>query len=129
MATILTAATIHFHTNDEDKDSDTHVTILVRDENGVTAARIDSNFVRFADNSDHTYPLVVKNASTNVAMQRGSVYIRIDPKGNDTWRFNWDVDLVFSDGSHLGCEVALVQLSETAREQTWGVQGIIRQLK
>ncbi|KAK9438305.1 hypothetical protein VB005_09313 [Metarhizium brunneum] len=129
MAATLSNAKIHFHTNDEDKDPDTHVTIIVRDDNHVTAARKDSDFVRFGDGSDHTYPLEVKNHSTAESLQSGTVYIRIDPRGgrgHDTWRFNWDIDLVFNDGSHLACDVALVELNQDHREETWGIQGIVR---
>jgi hypothetical protein len=68
MAARLTNAKIHFHTNDEDKDADTHVTITIRDENRVIAAQKDSNFVRFVEHSDHTYPLEIKNPSTKASM-------------------------------------------------------------
>ena len=34
MAAALSAASIKFHTDDDDKDADTHVTVEVRDEQG-----------------------------------------------------------------------------------------------
>lgn len=127
MGPTLKNAKVHFRTNNEDKDHDSHVTTIVRDNNGVTAARKDSDYIRFPDYTDHSSPLEVKNESTKESLQTGTIYIRLDPKGHDTWRFNWDIDLVFSDGSRFVCEVHEVQLSDTKREETWGIQGIIRQ--
>lgn len=128
MEPLLTNASINFHTNDEDKDDDTHVTITVKDENGTTAARLDSNFSHFSDHSDAgPYPLAIRSSSGKALMQRGSITIRVDPNGHDTWRFNWELDLHFSDGSHLGAAVTGNQLSQNAKQDTWGLQGIIRE--
>ena len=59
MAT-LRNCTVRFHTNDEDKDSNTHVTVNVSDANNVVAAHVDSDFGYFDDQSDNgPFPLVV----------------------------------------------------------------------
>jgi hypothetical protein len=81
---------ISFHTNDEDKDNDTHVTVEVRDENNVAVALISNDFGHFDDHSDAgPFGLAIQNPSDKTFVQRGNVLIRIDPNGNDTWRFNW----------------------------------------
>jgi hypothetical protein len=118
----LAKATVLFHTNDEDKDDDTHVTLWVRDRNNTTAAFISSDFAHFDDHSDNTYPLQVTNRSSWDSMNQGTTTIRIDPNGHDTWRFDLHVDLLFSDGTHLTTDAYGVSLSQDRRQQSWGVQ-------
>lgn len=121
----LTNASIKFHTNDDDKDGDTHVTVEVRDFNQVVAARIDSDFGKFRDQTDNgPFQLSVKNASTKTDMQRGNVTIRINPNGNDTWRFNFYLDLLFSDGTRLQGSANDIELRNTA-SQSFGLEGIL----
>ena len=48
---VLKNCSIRFHTNDEDKDHDTHVTVNVFDSNNVVAAHVDNDFGKFGDNS------------------------------------------------------------------------------
>jgi hypothetical protein len=48
----LANSTVRFHTNDEDKDDDTHVTVTINDDNNVVAARISNDFGHFDDHSD-----------------------------------------------------------------------------
>ncbi len=122
----LANASIKFHTNDDDKDGDTHVTVEVRDFNQVVAARVDNDFGHFDNNSDNgPFGLAVQNASEKDLMQRGAVKIRIDPNGHDTWKFNFFLDLVFADGSHLSGGADGLTLSQDGREQTFGLQGIL----
>src|SRR5262249_54461727 len=35
------------------------------------------------------------------ALKAGSVAVKIKPNGDDTWRFNFFLDLLFDDGAHL----------------------------
>ena len=120
----LANAKIEFHTNDEDKDYDTHVTVDVTDFDNVLCAHVDNDFGHFDDQSNNgPFELEIINASSKDACQRGNVRIRIDPNGHDTWRFNFTLILIFDDGSSLsGVETGL-QLSQKAREQTFGLQG------
>jgi len=122
----LKNCTVKFHTNDEDKDSDTHVTVTVRDSGQVIAARIDNDFGHFADQSDSgPFGVIVKNQSSKAVMQAGSVTIRIDPNGHDTWRFNFFLDLLFDDGSRLAGGADGLQLTQDGKEQSFGLQGIL----
>jgi hypothetical protein len=76
----LKNCTIKFHTNDEDKDGDTHVTVTVRDSNQVVAARVDNDFGHFDDNSDNgPFGLLIKNQSGKDVLQTGNVTIRAWP--------------------------------------------------
>jgi hypothetical protein len=123
----LRNATIKFHTNDDDKDNDTHVTVVVRDANQVVAARVDNDFGHFDDHSDSgPFALVVQNPSTRDSLQSGSLTIRIDPNGHDTWKFNLFLMLEFNDGSHLSGGADGLALNQNSREQTFGLDGIVR---
>jgi hypothetical protein len=123
---ILTNCNIKFHTNNEDKDDDTHVTVTVHDSNNVVAARVSNDFGHFDDNSDTgPFALAVQNASDKEVLQRGNVTLRIDPNGNDTWRFNFFLDVQFSDGSHLSGGADGLALTQDRREQNFGLDGIL----
>ena len=127
----LANCTVKFHTNDEDKDDDTHVTVTVRDDNNNVVARISNDFGHFDDHSDAgPFALAIQNASEKARVQRGNVTVRIDPNGHDTWRFNFFLDLLFSDGSHLsGGTDTGIALNQNRREQNFGLNGILRESK
>ena len=117
---------ITFDTNDEDKDDDTHVLVSVVDANNVLAAQISSDFVHFDDHSSHgPYSLQILNPSARTDLVRGHVTIQINPNGHDTWRFNYELDLIFSDGTHLSGSEADNQLTQDDRTLTMGIQGLI----
>jgi hypothetical protein len=119
---VLQKATVSFHTNDEDKDADTHVTVWVRDKNGTTAAFVSDDFGHFNDHSDNgPFALQIKNQSSWNDLEQGATTVRIDPNGNDTWRFNVSVDLLFSDGSHLSTDGFGAELTQDRQQQTWGI--------
>lgn len=121
-AATLVGAQVTFHTNDEDKDDDTHVTVTVRGADNTIAARIDDDFGVFHDhNNNGPFGLLVVNPTTKDALTRGNVTVRIDPNGNDTWRFNFFLDLLFSDGSHLNSEAEGLELKEDRQQQTFGL--------
>ncbi len=86
---VLRNATISFHTNDEDKDSNTHVTVTLFDSGNTVAARVSNDFGHFHDDQDSgPFALVITNPSTKTALQSGKVVVHVDPHGHDTWRFN-----------------------------------------
>lgn len=123
----LANCTVKFHTNNEDKDGDTHVTVTLKDDNNVVAARVSNDFGHFDDNSDAgPFALAVQNASAKESLQRGNVTVRIDPNGHDTWRFNFFLDLHFSDGSHLSGGADGLELTQDRKEQNFGLDGILR---
>jgi hypothetical protein len=122
----LANATIRFHTNGNDKDADTHVTIDVTDGNNTLAAHVDNDFGHFDNNSDNgPFGLEIRNPSSNADLERGNVRVRIDPNGHDTWEFNFTLDLQFDDGSHLSGGATGLVLTQDRREQTFGLQGIL----
>jgi hypothetical protein len=119
----LHTAAVSFRTNDDDKDHDTNVTLEVRDHVGELAARISDTFGAFHDQtSNGPYELEVLNGTQKSELKNGTVLIRIDPKGNDTWRCNVEVDLHFDDGSTLTATADGLELNEqTEQQQTFGI--------
>jgi hypothetical protein len=123
----LRNANIKFHTNDEDKDDDTHVTVTVRDHKNLISARIDDDFGHFDDHSDNgPFGLIIRNRSDKASLSTGNVTLRIDPNGHDTWRFNFDLDLFFDDGSHLSGGAEGLSLNQDRKEQEFGLDGILQ---
>ena len=123
----LANANIKFHTTNDDKDDDTHVTIEVKDFNGVVSSRADNDFGHFDDNSDSgPFSIQVLNASSKSDCQRGSVRIHIDPNGHDTWHFNFFLTLVFSDGSILSGGADGLSIDQDRKEQIFGLSGILK---
>ncbi len=119
----LVGANITFHTNDDDKNSDTLVLVSVQSSTGTIAAQIEDNFQRFGDHSDAgPYDLPVVTPLTRDQLKTGHMTIRITPKGDDTWRFNFFLDLRFSDGSHLFARASRLQLTQTFEEQSFGIE-------
>ncbi len=123
----LVNSTVLFHTNNEDKDYDTYVTITVYDENNTLCAIIADDLGHFNDNSTTgPYGLNIINPSSKESLQRGKVMIHIDPNGHDTWRLNFVLDLAFSNGDHFSCVVNNIELTQDLQDQTFGISGIIR---
>ena len=118
---------IKFHTT-EDKDGDTHVTVTVEDVMYNIVAKIDNDFGHFVDNSDtDRIKLETFNKSSKDDLLNGFVTIRIDPNGNDTWRFNFSIVFVFNDQSKLAGVVNNIELTQNNRQQTFSLHGIINQ--
>jgi hypothetical protein len=120
----LVDAAVTFYTGDtDDKDRDTNVTIVVRQQDGTIAARASDNFGAFPNNSNNgPYNLVIENNSSKSAMRSGSAEITTNPVGNDRWVFNMDLELQFSDGSKLSVDAENVDLdSERQTSATFGV--------
>jgi hypothetical protein len=121
---MLTRASVTFHTNDEDKDDDTQVDIYVYSGDKKTVvAKITECFGHFDDHSDSgPYNLVLVKSVSRDDLKMGHVDLEIEPNGNDTWRFNFLLDLYFSDGGHLLAKAAGVELSEVTSQLFVGIE-------
>jgi hypothetical protein len=120
----LTGVSITFHTNDEDKDGDTRVEVVVRLRNGgAIVAQIADELGHFDDNSDNgPFDLLVLDRASRDDLKAGGVAISIAPNGNDTWRFNFFLDLRFSDGGHLCARATGLELTQDVRSQAFGIE-------
>jgi hypothetical protein len=121
---MLTRASVTFHTNNEDKDDDTQVDIYVysRDKKTVVA-KLTECFGHFDDHSDSgPYNLVLVKSVSRDDLKMGHVDLEIEPNGNDTWRFNFLLDLYFSDGGHLLAKAVGVELTEVTSQLFVGIE-------
>jgi hypothetical protein len=116
----LQRAEVFFHTNNEDKDHDTRIRIVVTDQTGAEVAAVEDTFGHFNDGSDHgPFPMQVKSPISRDLINGGLTTMVIDPNGNDTWRFNLRVGLFFSDGSRIGTDPDNVELAEDNTTKRW----------
>ena len=86
-------------------------------------ASISDTFGPFDDQTSHgPFQLDVLNHADKAAMIGGDVLLRVDPKGDDTWRFNFIVVLHFDDATALTSSATGVELNEsTEQQQTFGI--------
>ncbi|MFE9423540.1 hypothetical protein ACFYNO_11340 [Kitasatospora sp. NPDC006697] len=118
----LQGASVSFHSDHDQKDRDTSVTVIVRDIDGNTAARISSTFGLFeAYSDDGPFQLAILNHTPGELLRGGQTTLRIDPHGHNHWEPNLYVDLVFSDGSHLSTDCAGLDLDQESRQVACGI--------
>jgi hypothetical protein len=120
---VLTRASITFQTNDEDKDDDTLLDVTVALMDGTVVAQFSDVFGTFHDNAeDGPLDLELVDPRTRGEMKGGNVTLKISPQGNDTWRFGFFLDLLFDDDAHLIAWARGLELSDSQREQSFGVE-------
>jgi hypothetical protein len=120
---VLTRASVTFHTNDDDKDDDSQVEVTVRLMDQMVVASIADEFGHFDDHSDAgPFDLLITQAASRAALKTGSVAVKISPNGNDTWRFNFFLDLLFDDGAHLIARANGLEVTESRQEQSFGIE-------
>lgn len=97
---ILVRASASFHTNDDDKDFDT--TLVISVEKGVDQFAKSELIVgdTFEDHRNQgPFSLRIQGTNSKLDLRGGTSTITIQPNGNDTWRFNYFLELTFNDGS------------------------------
>jgi hypothetical protein len=119
----LKNALITFRTNDEDKDADTNVTVELRDNTGELFARVSNPFGYFDDQTTNgPFDLELLNRPEKAQVDGGDVLIRIDPKGDDTWHFNFQLECRFEDGSTISSAADGLSMNEhEEQQQTFGL--------
>jgi hypothetical protein len=120
---ILTRASVSFHTNGEDKDDDTRVEVTVRLMDQTVVASIADEFGHFDDHTDAgPFDLLITQAATRGMLKTGSVAVKIEPHGHDTWRFNFFLDLLFDDEAHLIAWANGLEVTQSHRQQSFGIE-------
>ena len=120
---VLTRASVTFQTYDEDKDGDTLLDVTVALMDGTVVAQVSDFFGTFHDlHEDGPYDLELVDPRTRGEMKGGNVTLKITPNGNDTWRFGFFLDLLYDDGAHLIAWAKGLELSDSQREQSFGVE-------
>jgi hypothetical protein len=107
---LLVRASIRFHTNDDDKNDNTRLDVIVLTDEGRTiVATLSGYFGCFGDHTDMgPFDMVVVTPVVPERLRPGRVEIRIEYPSepshiipSDTWRFNFFLDFLFADGAHL----------------------------
>jgi len=118
----LTEAKITFNTydggNDKDADSKLKITVFSVFGSGFTrvAAQNDWNtYGRFADGTINVVPLEIKGTTSLDGLKDLKIKIEFEPKGDDTWKFSYDLSLKFSDGTVLSRQSGNTELSDHNR--------------
>jgi len=120
---VLTRASITFQTYDEDKDDDTLLDVTVALMDGTVVAQVSDVFTTFHDlREDGPFDLELVDPRTRGEMKGGNVTLKISPNGNDTWRFGFFLDLLYDDRAHLIAWAKGLELSDSQREQSFGVE-------
>jgi hypothetical protein len=93
----LISGSARFHTNDDDKDGDTVLSIYVDGPMG-RVAQVEGIQGHFDNNSDNgPFMLTVVRPISRGDLPACRTRVHIDPNGHDTWRFNYEIDLQFDD--------------------------------
>jgi hypothetical protein len=120
----LTAATVKFHTTNDDKDSDTDLFVEIYDNSLGVAAEVTPKIDGlFRDNTDsQLYNMAIGHPPiTYSQLLGGEIEVRIDPNGNDTWNFDDVVTMSFSDGSQLLYSFAGRSLNQNNRSFIYNI--------
>src|SRR5262245_9227037 len=84
---LLVSAVASFHTNDDDKDWDTDLTITIEKIHN-QFAKSDKIRGTFPDHTENgPFALFVQGTVFKSLLQGATTTLRIDANGNDTWRF------------------------------------------
>jgi hypothetical protein len=123
---MLTGAIITFQTNDDDKNDDTILDVMVYLRDGKTAVAQTNPgqaFAKFGNDSEMgPFALWVLNSVSREQLKTGHVTIGITPSEYDTWRFNFVLDLIFSDGGHLLARATGIELTQNSGPQSFGIE-------
>jgi hypothetical protein len=96
---IVRSLWITFGTRNEGKDADTGLTAEVRAANGRVLARYqqrrDKEYGRFFT---HTEQLQIDSPVFDAEMTSAVLTVDINPRGDDAWEFDWQLDGTWSDG-------------------------------
>jgi hypothetical protein len=114
----LVSAVASFHTNDDDKDWNTVLSIFLN-KGARELAKVTGISGLFPEHTDSgPFGLSVQGSILKKDLPGSSTRITITPVGNDMWRFNYHLDLAFSDGSHVTYDWPGLVLSESSPEMT-----------
>ncbi len=92
------SAQIQFRTGDDDKDSDTYLTIKISNASGDDVASLEGMFGTFPEHGTEGY-FWIPITGPLYAGENATLTLAIDPVGHDTWKFDCFLYLVFMDGT------------------------------
>jgi hypothetical protein len=117
----LTSGRISFHTNDEDRDWNTRITVEAYKRDGSLAAHREIPLLHFDDNSDNgPFGIFAVSDTKWDDLRGGWLQITIHAVGHDTWRFNYSAQLYFDNGRYITISRNGIQMSNN-RMFSWPI--------
>jgi hypothetical protein len=100
----LSGVSARFHTDGDDKDWDTKLSIRVKHRTKGVIAAVEGNYIGCFPNDSWNPPTGAYGLPVKHHIPKGEVSmcyteLEIAPNGNDTWRFDYHLDLHLSDGT------------------------------
>lgn len=96
----LSSATVTFHTTDDDKEKDTAASLYIKLNDGTVVLKFENIKDYFRNGATSTYRLKVVKQVPKGSIQGCTGTVKTTrPKGHDAWKFYYEIEFVFSDGT------------------------------
>jgi ABC-type transport system substrate-binding protein len=116
---VLTGSTVSFRTLDNGKDTNSQVTVQLMRSNHELGAELHVAGTKFDDNTQSApMALAISGPFRLSDVNDGSLRIRMNPDGRDTWTFDMRLVLTFSDNTQRTFAWQGIRLDENAPERT-----------
>jgi hypothetical protein len=102
---MLTSVEAKFDTTTSDKKQDAKLDVYLKNRDGQEVGKSEGNEGLWEKHSTHTVMLQFEGNPTKAEVVHGSVSLTFHPNGGDTWKFNYQVTLKFSDDSSITKQV------------------------
>jgi hypothetical protein len=100
-AQTLTKATVQLHTNDDDRPADATLEFSVFPGRGAALFSDKAPAEAYEPNSDHTLVLNVPAGLDKKQFAKTFALVHFQPKGRDALKFDFTLELLFSDNSKI----------------------------
>jgi len=118
-AAVLTGSTVSFRSLDHGKDANSQVIVQVLRSNNELGAEVHVAGTKFGENSQSApMALSIAGPFRLSDVNDGSLRIRMNPDGRDTWTFDMRLVLTFSDNTQRTFAWQGIRLDEHAPERT-----------
>jgi hypothetical protein len=101
----LTSVEAKFDTTTDNKNGDSKLDVYVKNRDGQEVAKSEGNEGVWDKHSSHSVTLQIDGNPTKAGVAKGSILLTFHPRGGDTWKFNYEVTLKFSDNSSITKEL------------------------
>jgi len=117
----LTNATVQLHTNDDDRPADATVEISIFTGRGAGLFSDRAPEEAYQPNSDHTITLKVPEGVDKKQFVKSFAMVHFQPKSRDALKFDFTLELVFSDNSKIVSSWKKLFLDQDHRDFTGAI--------
>jgi hypothetical protein len=100
-AQALTKATVQLHTNDDDRPADATLEVSVFPGRGAALLSDKAPEEAYEPNSDHTLILKIPEGIDKKQFVKSFAMVHFQPKSRDALKFDFTLELLFSDNSKI----------------------------